>query len=132
MKSNMTKQDFLEYCLNTYGTSPDYPFDEDFETAVLRHVDNRKWYAIVMRVSRRKVGFDSDEVIDVVNLKLPTEMFGSFDAADGVYPAYHMNKLHWISVLLPDAPDDVVQFLVNVSFEATKSSKRSKQSRKTL
>ena len=117
----MTKQEFLEYCLNTYGTSLDYPFDEDFETAVLRHADNRKWYAIVMRVSRRKFGFDSDEVIDVVNLKLPIEMFGSFGASDGVYPAYHMNKLHWVSVLLPDASDDVVQFLVNVSFEATKS-----------
>ena len=74
-----------------------------------------------MRVSRHKFGLDSDEVIDVVNLKLPTEMFGSFGAADGVYPAYHMNKLHWISVVLPDVPDDVVQFLVNVSFEATKS-----------
>ena len=120
----MIKQEFLEYCLNTYGTSPDYPFDEDFETAVLRHTDNRKWYAIVMRVSRRKFGFDSDEVIDVVNLKLPTEMFGSFSAADGVYLAYHMNKLHWISILLPDAPDDVVQFLVNVSFEATKTFKK--------
>ena len=117
----MTKQKFLEYGLHTYGTLPDYPFDEDFETAVLRHTDNRKWYAIVMRVSRRKFGLDSDEVIDVVNLKLPTEMFGSFGAADGVYPAYHMNKLHWISVLLPDAPDDVVRFLLNASFEATKS-----------
>ena len=117
----MIKQQFLEYCLNTYGTSPDYPFDEDFETAVLRHADNRKWYAIVMRVSRNKFGFDSDEVIDVVNLKLPTEMFGSFGATDGVYPAYHMNKLHWISVLLPDAPNDVISFLTNASFEATKS-----------
>ena len=70
----MTKQKFLEYCLDTYGTSPDYPFDEDFETAVLRHADNRKWYAIVMRVSRSKFGMDSDEVIDVVNLKSPTEV----------------------------------------------------------
>ena len=119
----MRKQEFLKYCRDTYGTSPDYPFDEDFETAVLRHTGNRKWYAIVMKVSRRKFGFDNDEVIDVVNLKLPTEMFGSFGATDGVYPAYHMNKLHWISVLLPDAPDDVVQFLVNVSFEATKGKK---------
>ena len=120
----MTKHSFLSYCSGTYNTSPDYPLDEDFETAVLRHADNRKWYALVMRVSRRKFGFDSDEVIDVVNLKLPVEMFGSFGAADGVYPAYHMNKLHWISVLLPDAPEDVVQFLVNVSFEATKTTKK--------
>ena len=91
---------------------------------MLRHADNRKWYALVMRVSRRKFSFDSDEVIDVVNLKLPVELFGSFGAADGVYPAYHMNKLHWISVLLPDAPEDVVRFLVNVSFEATKNKRK--------
>ena len=122
----MTKQELFEYCLDTYGTSPDYPFDEDFETAVLRHADNRKWYAIVMRVPRRKFGFDNDEIIDVINLKLPTEMFGSFGADDGVYPAYHMNKLHWISVLLPDAPDETVKFLINVSFEATEKRKKNK------
>ena len=38
----MTKQQLFEYCLNTYGTSPDYPFDEDFETAVLRHGDIKR------------------------------------------------------------------------------------------
>ena len=122
----MTRQAFLDYCLDTYGTAADYPFDEDFETAVFRHAGNRKWYAIMMRVPRRKFGIDSDEVVDVVNLKLPLEMFGSFDAADGVYPAYHMNKLHWISVLLPDAADDLVEFLVNASYEATRDKKKRK------
>ena len=126
----MTRQAFLDYCLDTYGTAADYPFDEDFETAVLRHTGSRKWYALVMRISRRKVGIDSDEVVDVVNLKLPLEMFGSFGAADGVYPAYHMNKLHWISVLLPDAADDLVGFLVNASYEATRE-KRKTTSRRT-
>ena len=120
----MTKQELLEYCRNTYGTSPDYPFGDWKESAVFRHADNQKWYAILLKVSRRKFGFDSDEVIDVVNLKLPTEMFGSFGASDGVFPAYHMNKLHWISVLLPDASDDVVRFLTNVSFEATSAQKK--------
>ena len=123
----MTKQEFFELCSSSYLTLPDYPFDKDLETVVFRHPDNRKWYAIVMRVSRRKLGINSDEVIDVVNLKLPTEMFGSFGAADGVYPAYHMNKLHWISVLLPDAPEEIVQFLVNVSFEATKVKDKKKR-----
>ena len=126
----MTKKEFLDYCLDTYGTSPDYPFEEDFVTAVLRHADNKKWYALVMRLSRRKFGFDSDEIIDVVNLKLPTEMFGSFGKEDGVYPAYHMNKLHWISVLLSDSPDDVVQFLVNASFEATKDKRKRRKTEK--
>ena len=120
----MTKRDFLAYCLETFGTEADHPFEEDFETAVLRHGSNRKWYALAMRVSRRKFGLDSDEVIDVVNLKQPIEMFGSFGKADGVYPAYHMNKLHWISVLLPDVPDDIVCFLTNASYEATKDKKK--------
>ena len=124
MRIIMTKQSFLDYCLNTFGTLPDYPFDEDFETAVLRHADNRKWFALLMKVSRRKFGFDSDETVDVVNLKLPVEMFGSFGKADGVYPAYHMNKLHWISVLLPDAADETIAFLTGVSYEATKAKPR--------
>lgn len=124
----MIKQSFLDYCLGTFGTLPDYPFDEDFETAVLRHADNRKWFALLMKVSRRKFGFDSDETVDAVNLKLPVEMFGSFGKADGVYPAYHMNKLHWISVLLSDATDETIAFLTGVSYEATKfKPRRSKQ-----
>ena len=127
----MTRQAFLDYCLDTYGIAADYPFDEDFETAVFRHANNRKWYAIMMRVSRRKFGIDSDEVVDVVNLKLPLEIFGSFGAADGVYPAYHMNKLHWISVLLPDATDDLIEFLVNASYEATKDKKKRRKTTET-
>lgn len=123
----MTKQSFLDYCHNKFGTSPDYPFDEDFETAVLRHADNRKWFALLMKVSRRKFGFDSDKTVDVVNLKLPFEMFGSFGKADGVYPAYHMNKLHWISVLLSDATDETIAFLTGVSYEATKDRSRRKK-----
>ena len=122
----VTKEEFLEYCLQTYGTAPDHPFDGDFETAVLRHRDNQKWYALVMRLPRCKFGLCSIETVDVVNLKLPTEMFGSFGPSDGVYPAYHMNKLHWISVILSDAPLDLVQFLVNASFKITSSSYKRK------
>ena len=123
----MTGQQFFDHCLDTYGIAADYPFESDFETAVLRHADNRKWYAILMRVSRRKFGLESDEVVDVVNVKLPTELFGSFDASDGVYPAYHMNKRHWISVLLPDVTDDLVELLVNASYEATREQKKRKR-----
>lgn len=120
----MTRQEFLEYCLDTYGTSPDYPFENDYETAVLRHADNRKWYALLMRVSRRRLGLNSSEVTDVINLKLPLEMFGSFGPSDGVYPAYHMNKLHWISVILPDVGRETLALLLDASFEATRTKRK--------
>ena len=119
----MTRAEFLDYCLNNYKTRPDFPFENDFETAVLRHYHNRKWYAIAMKVSRRKFGFDSDESTDVVNLKVPTEFF-CFDSGNGVFPAYHMNKRHWVSVLLNDASADTVKFLLSLSYEATQGKKR--------
>ncbi len=117
----MTKQSFFSLCRTEFGATPDYPFDGDFETAVLRHGDSRKWFALVMQVPRRRFGFNCDGTVDVVNLKLPVEMSGSFGRADGVYPAYHMNKLHWISVLLPDATEELIRFLTKVSYEATGS-----------
>ncbi len=126
----MTKQAFFSYCKSAFGVSPDYPFEGDSGTAVLRHADNRKWFAIVMRVPGRKFGLDGDGTVDVVNLKLPVEMFGSFGEADGVYPAYHMNKLHWVSVLLPYASDDTVGFLADISFGLTKSRKNTRKKQK--
>ena len=126
----MTKQQFLQYCRETYGTVADYPFDDWMGSAVLRHSDTRKWYAITMTVSQSKLNIDGDEQIDIVNLKLPTEMIGSFGIEDGVYPAYHMNKLHWVSVALPYAPDDVVQFLLKVSFTATQATKKNTAKKK--
>ena len=78
-EAGMTKEAFLAFCGAELGTEPDYPFDEDFETAVLRHKGSRKWFAVVMKVSRRKFGIDSDEAVDIVNLKIPLEMFGFFD-----------------------------------------------------
>ena len=124
----MTKQDFINHCVSAYGTEPDFPFEDDFITTALRHTDTRKWYALVMQVSRRKFGQGSDEIVDVVNLKMPVEMFGSFGQADGVYPAYHMNKSHWVTAALDGtASDEMVAFLAGVSFDLTAPKLKSKR-----
>ena len=70
----MTREKFLAHCLATYGTSPDFPFEGDQKTAVLRHSHNQKWYALVMRLSPKRLGLPGEGHLDVVNLKLPVEM----------------------------------------------------------
>ena len=55
---------------------------------------------------------------------VPMEMFGSFGRADGVYPAYHMNKAHWVSVGLEAATPDTVELLTSASHEVTRPKKR--------
>ena len=119
----MTRAEFFEYCKSAYNTLPDYPFDEDFESAVMRHADNRKWFALLMRVPYSKVGLDDNTVTEVLNLKIPTELFGSFGKEDFVFPAYHMNKLHWVSVCIERADDEVIKFLLNASFTITSKKK---------
>ena len=119
----MTRQELFDICIGVYGATPDYPFDDWMESAVFRHSDSRKWFALALRVSRRKFGLDSDEIVDIVNLKMPTEMLGSFSTEDGVFPAYHMNKLHWVSVCIERADDEVIKFLLNASFTITSKKK---------
>ena len=116
----MKKQDFLNYCTETYGTAPDHPFEEDFVTAVFRHGGNRKWFAIAMRIPMGKLGLAGEGSIDVVNLKVSPEMLPSLWQEAGVFPAYHMNKKHWVTVALDGtASDETVVFLTGVSFDLT-------------
>ena len=117
----MDKKEFEEIVCRRYGVEGDHPFEGDFDTTVFRHPSNRKWFGIVMSVPRCRLEGDSREIVNIINVKCPYEVASSFYSERGFYPAYHMNKLHWISVLLPDAPNDIVQFLVNVSFEVTKA-----------
>ncbi len=114
----MTRDEFFKLCLDNYGTEPDYPFKED--TAVFRHHINRKWYAIIMSVPKSKFGFETENAVDVVNLKLSQEMKDFFRTSRGVYPAYHMNKTHWVSVILDEASDETVELLTDESFSVTR------------
>ena len=50
----MDKQELFAWALETYGTQPDYPWMDG--NAVLRHQPSRKWYAVVMKVGRQKLG----------------------------------------------------------------------------
>jgi predicted DNA-binding protein (MmcQ/YjbR family) len=117
-----TKETFFEYVKEAYDIEPDYPFADDFESAVFRHPENRKWFALFMaRIDRRRLNSDEDGVCDVVNLKCDPFMIGSVLSATGVAPAYHMNKEHWISVLLDGSADmELLQGLIAMSYELTR------------
>lgn len=124
----MTRQELLSHIADTYGITPDYPFEEDFVTAVFRHTGNRKWFAIAMRIPRAKLGLTGEGHVDVVNLKVSPEMIPSLLQERGVFPAYHMSKTHWVTVALDGAEvcasDEMVAFLTEVSFTLTARKKR--------
>lgn len=107
-----------------FGVAPDFPWKQSkYESCgVFRHADNLKWFALIMNVRRRLITKGGDNsTVDIINLKSEPDMIEQLTRQTGIYPAYHMNRKHWISVSLDDAlTDDRVMALLAKSFELTK------------
>lgn len=119
----MTDRNFvLEYTKGIVGATFDCPFENDFDTTVLRHEKSRKWFGIIMAVKKSKVKMHGEGEVDVLNLKSnPEDSLVLFELYDKIIPAYHMNKTHWISVILDGSlPTALVCSLIDKSFDMTK------------
>lgn len=120
-------RDFVfDYIEKKYKTAPDYPWRKYDSNAVFRHADNKKWFALVMEVRKDKLGMSEDNYVDVVNLKIDDMLFRDMIIQqDGIMPAYHMNKMHWVTVLLDGTVSEGTVFdLIDMSFQATASVKK--------
>ncbi|KGQ13319.1 Uncharacterized protein yyaQ [Beauveria bassiana D1-5] len=99
---------------------PDYPWDKFKDYAVLRHRYKRKWFGVVLSISAAKLGLESDEVVDILNVKVMPGAVGSLRMQPGILPAYHMNKEHWVTVLIAQVPDELILGLIDESFGLTR------------
>ena len=121
----MTKKELFAYIEREYGVTPDYPWLDSPEGAVFRHADNRKWFALSMPIPRRYAYPGEPGEVDAVNLKCDPILSAMLRGEPGVFPAYHMSKVHWVTVLLDGSADnDRLKFLLHQSFELTKSKRR--------
>lgn len=115
----MTRKEFEELVYDTYNVSADYPFEDDLTTGVFRH-GSGKWFAIAMNISECKLGREGDGHIDVVNLKCAPEVIESLAGIEsGIYRAYHMNKMHWLTVALDECDADTASWLLGISYDLT-------------
>ena len=116
----MNRQELEKYILDTYGVSPEYPWIKYPTFAVFRHGSNDKWFAVIMTIDKRKIGLKSDGQIDVVNLKCDANIVPSMWEQTGIFPAYHMNKEHWLTVTLDgSATENNLKFLLALSYDLT-------------
>lgn len=118
----MTREEFEALVLDMYNVKADYPFEEDFETGVFRHVGSGKWFAIAMNIGYNRLLPGREGSVDVVNLKCAPEVIESIAGIEaGIYRAYHMNKTHWLTVALDGScDDDTIVWLLGISYDLTK------------
>ena len=110
-----------------FQVKPDFPW-KDYDTyGVFRNTNNRKWFALLMDIEKSKLDKTKVGKTDVINIKLDKEEIQSLIKQNGFYPAYHMNKNNWITIVLDDTlPDDTVMKYISESYGFTKQ-KKSKQ-----
>lgn len=125
------RQSIYDYIKKKYKVSPEFPWRKYPGNAVFRHDDNQKWFALIMDVEGDKVGVSGADYVDVINLKVDDMFFRDMlIQEDGIMPAYHMNKMHWITVLLDGTvPEERVKDLIGMSFMATASVKKKEKHR---
>ncbi len=127
MENASLRNKVLETAAKLYHTKPEYLWAKTPTAAVLRHAENQKWYALLMDVPKNKLGLEGEECVDILNVKADSVMAASFLLEEGILPAYHMNKKHWITILLDGTvPMNTIELLLEVSFELTQGKKAKK------
>ncbi len=117
----MTRDELFQYAQDYHNVRPEYLWARTPGYAILRHAQNRKWYAAVIDISRARLGLPGEEIIDILNVKCDPALAASLNTQPGFLPAYHMNKEHWITVLLDGTvPDEEIRTLLDMSYELTK------------
>jgi len=117
--SSDIKEKYCEWIENHFAVRADFPWPEDLSDYAVYRCPNAKWFALVMRIKYRNVGFASEEPVWAVNLK--AENAESLADGKSIFPAYHMNKKYWITVLLTAVTDfDLLCKLTEKSFSLVK------------
>ncbi len=150
----MQKEELFAFAAALGGAVIDYPFQDDFETAVFRHADTRRWFGIWLSVpcrwfgaeaagrgntglfgaenaGREGAGVKNTGAELCLNVKCPPDLIPLLTGQErGVYPAYHMNRTHWVTVRPCECADDTVRRLVQLSYTLTQGKAKARARKK--
>ena len=120
-----TRKTVLEYVQTQYSTQGERLWERYPEYVVLRHPCG-KWYGVIMDLPREKLGMEKDGRTDVLVVKCAPQERDFLLCQKGFYPAYHMNKSHWVTVVLEMSDFDTVCRALDNSYALapTKNKKR--------
>ncbi len=113
-----TRKDAIKFCLTLEDAYEDYPFS-DTNWTIMRHRGNRKMFvAIYERQGNIWLNLKCDPNLTFI-------LRNSFEA---VIPAYHMNKVHWNSVILNESiPEGEIKNMIKGSYDLTKPKGKAKK-----
>lgn len=103
-----------------YNVEPEFLWKISPGFGVYRNPENEKWFGLIMNIDKNKVDSTQRGEIEVINIKLDDKVQESLNI-NGIYPAYHMNKKSWVSVILDETlSDEKIMELIELSHSFSK------------
>ncbi|MBQ7630401.1 MAG: MmcQ/YjbR family DNA-binding protein [Selenomonadaceae bacterium] len=98
-RAQLTKR-LIIYVREKFGDELEFLWEKFPNAAVWRRQDTRKWYALIMEIPERKLGLDSDNTVEILNLHGTSDDVKNLVDGEKYFPAYHMNKKSWFTIRL--------------------------------
>lgn len=120
-ESGKIGSEVIDYC-NKYGGNHVNPFKKHPDILAFVNEKN-KWYALLSDVEYNKLNKNTDITtkVKVLNLKYPTDKILDIIDNKNIFPAYHMNKKHWISIVLDkNIKLETIKELIDISYSLVK------------
>lgn len=122
-----------EFIAAVLGGAPEFLWEKFPSYAAFRHGSSKKWYALIGAVPRYKLDTASKDraIVEVINVKVDNMLIQDTLAREGYYPAFHMNKKSWASIILDDTlTDEEIQRRIKESYRVTAGSGEARPSAK--
>jgi len=121
-ESGKISSEIIDYCNEKYGENHVNPFKKHPDILVFVNEKN-KWYALLSDVEYNKLNKNTDITtkVKILNLKYPTDNILYIIDNQNIFPAYHMNKKHWISIVLDkNIKLETIKELIDISYSLVK------------
>ena len=111
----------IEFVRKEYDDELEFLWKKFDDNAIWRRKDNKKWYGAILTVSKRKLGLRSDDMAEIIDLRIQPELMNDLIAKKNYYPGWHMNKKHWFTVILDESvPDEKLFEHIRTSYVLAK------------
>jgi len=121
-ESGKISSEVIDYCNNKYGENNVNPFKKHPDILAFVNEKN-KWYALLSDVEYNKLNKNTDITtkVKILNVKYPTDRILEIIDNKNIFPAYHMNKKHWISIVLDkNIKFKTIKELIDISYSLVK------------
>ena len=121
-ESGKISSEIIDYCNNKYGENHVNPFKKHPDILAFVNEKN-KWYALFHEVEYNKLNKNTNITtkVKILNVKYPMDNILDIIDNQNIFPAYHMNKKHWISIVLDkNIKLETIKELIDISYSLVK------------